>query len=153
MLYNQIPEWSLDVVGDGPNLCDAKQYVCDNGLQNVFFHGFQNPVPFYMQSRIFCMTSSSEGFGVVLVEAMHFGVVPLAFDSYPVVRDIIDNEINGLLITPYDISEYAARIKSLTENDANMLFLSKNAIAKSKAYQIDVISKKWFSLFNEIMNN
>lgn len=52
-------------------------------LKNISFEGFQEPEPYYARSSLFCLTSTFEGFGLVLAEAMQHGCVPLAFDSYP----------------------------------------------------------------------
>ena len=101
------PDWALDIVGDGPFLNTAKRIVQQKEIPNVYFYCFCNPQPFYNRSSIFCMTSASEGFGIVLIEAMQAGVVPVAFKSYLSVTDIIDDEQNGILVSPFDIEEYA----------------------------------------------
>jgi glycosyltransferase involved in cell wall biosynthesis len=44
------------------------------------------------------MTSAYEGWGLTLTEAQQMGVVPIAFDSFGAVYDIIENEYNGLII-------------------------------------------------------
>ena len=61
-------------------------------------------------ATILCMTSASESFGLVLVEAMSYGVIPFAFNSFPAVTDIIQNGINGFLVEPFDIEQYAERL-------------------------------------------
>ena len=61
---------------------------------------------------IFCMTSNYEGFPMVLLEAMQFGCVPIAFKSFESLDDIIINHNNGYQITPFDIYEY---INSLSD--------------------------------------
>lgn len=47
------------------------------------------------------MASAFEGFGLVLVEAMSYGVVPMAFNSFSNCSDIIDDDKNGILVTPF----------------------------------------------------
>lgn len=95
------PGWHLDIVGDGPDAELLKDSAQKLGLSRIVFHGFQNPGPYYSRASIFCMTSTFEGFGLVLVEAMQHGCVPIAFDSYPAVRDIISHGENGILIPPF----------------------------------------------------
>lgn len=66
------------------------------------------------------MTSTFEGFGLVLVEAMQHGCVPIAFDSYPAVRDIISHGENGILIPPFQEEDYSNAIMALTNNPDEM---------------------------------
>lgn len=76
------------------------------------------------------MTSLFEGFGLVLTEAMYYGVVPLAFNSYANVGDIINDKVNGFIIPPFDIKEYADKISSLIDNETLRLQMSEAAIKK-----------------------
>lgn len=99
-------EWQLVIIGDGEKREQLEKYAIDMKLINYSFEGFQKPDGYYDKAKIFCMASSFEGFGLVLVEAMSYGVVPMAFNSFPNCSDIIDDNKNGILITPFSINEY-----------------------------------------------
>lgn len=62
------------------------------------------------------MTSDYEGFGMVLTEGMAFGCVPLAFNSFPSLRDIVDEGRDGFIIPPFDIDAYAEQCAFLENN-------------------------------------
>lgn len=64
-----LPDWHLDIVGDGPDAAALKELAERLRLSNVSFEGFRNPAPYYRRASIFCMTSTFEGFGLVLPEA------------------------------------------------------------------------------------
>lgn len=49
------------------------------------------------------MTSIWEGLPMTLIEAMHYGCVPIAFDSFAALYDLIDNGNNGFIIPNNDI--------------------------------------------------
>ena len=121
-------------------------------LQRVSFEGYKYPIPYYDRASIFCMTSAFEGFGLVLVEAMSRGVVPLAFNSYLNASEIIDNNENGFLIPPFSIEKYVTQLSLLMENDEKRDEMAKKSIIKSNQYKIDVISKQWNLLFNTLKN-
>lgn len=57
------------------------------------------------------MTSNYEGFSMVLIEAMQYGCVPFVFNSFASLPDIIDDKVNGYVITPFDEGEYVQKIK------------------------------------------
>ena len=61
------------------------------------------------RAPILCMTSNYEGFPMVLVEAMQYGCVPFAFDSFPSLYDIINDGINGVIVPAFDEDSYAKK--------------------------------------------
>ncbi|WP_297602948.1 glycosyltransferase [uncultured Akkermansia sp.] len=137
------PDWHLDIVGDGPDaelLKDAAQKL---GLSRIVFHGFQNPEPYYSRASIFCMTSTFEGFGLVLVEAMQHGCVPIAFDSYPAVRDIISHGENGILIPPFQEEDYSNAIMALTNNPDKLKRFSLHSLSISQKFSPSNLASRW----------
>lgn len=153
-------DWQLVIVGgDGGNPKEKEQIaeflrlnnlVSDLNLINVKFVGRQNPLQYYENSKIFCMTSSNEGFPMVLGEAMQHGVVPVVFGSYESVYDIIDSKINGIIVKPFDIEEYAKEMEQLMLNSTILAEMARQAIEKSKQFEIEIVGNKWLSLFNEL---
>jgi glycosyltransferase involved in cell wall biosynthesis len=147
-LYEEYPDWLLRIVGDG-SLDETIQLASKLQLRNIYFEGFKNPQIYYQNASLFCMTSSFEGFGIVLVEAMQYGLVPFAFNSYLSVTDIIDNQINGVLIPPFDINKYVYELKQFMQDESMHIQFSEAAIKKSKEFSLDVIGNKWISLFEQ----
>lgn len=143
-------DWQLDIVGDGEDRDVLEIQAQDLGLKHVTFHGFQNPASFYQRSRIFCMTSIYEGFGMVLTEAMQHGVVPMAFNSYGSVTDIIDDNINGFLVKPFDEEEYADKLIALMSDEDKYMKMSHAAMTKSVTFSKDIIVEKWCNLIENL---
>lgn len=146
----EYPDWKLTIVGGG-EVERMKRYAQELNLTNVSFEGFQDPHIYYKRASLLCMTSSFEGFGLVLVEAMLYGTVPLAFSSYASVTDIIDHGKNGLLITPFDTNEYALQLKRLMLDNELRRQMSKNAVVKSTDFSIERIGDKWIALMDEML--
>jgi glycosyltransferase involved in cell wall biosynthesis len=145
------PDWTLHLVGGGPDEELLKKQVENNHIPRVFFEGVRNPQPFYDEASIFCFSSaSSEGWGMVLVEAQIKGCVPIAFNSYSALNDIIINNENGILIPAYDNELYASNLASLIRNHELREILAKNAIQSSKKFDVSQIGKKWIDLFEEV---
>ncbi|WP_418386088.1 glycosyltransferase, partial [Akkermansia sp.] len=111
-----LPDWHLDIVGDGPDAAALKELAERLRLSNVSFEGFRNPAPYYRRASIFCMTSTFEGFGLVLPEAMQHGCVPMAFNSYAAVRDLVIPGKTGILAPPFDEEEYARQLLRLMQD-------------------------------------
>ena len=104
-------EYSLVILGDGPLRKEVELYIRKHNLSNIRIDA---PTPdvakYYEESEILVMTSIFEGFGLVLTEAMSRGCVPIAFDSFSSVRDIICSSYNGILVSPFNQSEYVDKL-------------------------------------------
>lgn len=85
----------------------VKKQVAAYDLEHVSFEGFQQPKPYYERASILLFTSEYEGFPLVLAECMSFGVIPVVYDSYSAVRDIIDDGKDGVVIL-YEKNGYDA---------------------------------------------
>ena len=140
----------LDIIGDGKEreliLDKIHSYSLD---KNVTMHGFQNPDyinNIYSNSSIYLMTSYTESFGLVLIEAMSNGVVPIAFDSAEGAREIIKNGHNGYLIEDRDYEAMANKVIELIKNINKLRVLSDNAYNTSKKYLNTNFKNKWIDL-------
>lgn len=120
------------------------------GLERVSFEGFCAPAPYYRDAAIFCMTSAFEGFPMVLLEAAAFGCVPVAFDSYAAVRDIIDDGENGVLVSAFDLDAYTETLAQLMRDDALRERLALAARGRVAEFSPDKIAARWEALFAEI---
>jgi glycosyltransferase involved in cell wall biosynthesis len=145
---------SSESAGDYQNIESdrLKKLAQELSLKNVEFAGNINPQPLYEECRIFCLTSEYEGFPVVLGEAMQYGLVPVVFGSFDAAADIIDHEKNGIIVSPFNLGEYAAQLRILMLNDAWRDNLAKGAVEKSKQFRLDTIGPKWTTLFSELLN-
>lgn len=93
-----------------------------------------------------CLTSIYEGWGMVLTEAMQFGCVPIAFDSFPAVRDIIIPNETGILVKPFSKKEYIFKLTHLMEDDNYRNQLSQKGFEYVKKFDTSNILPKWIEL-------
>jgi glycosyltransferase involved in cell wall biosynthesis len=115
-------------------------------LDNITFYGYQDAQSFYESASIICLTSSYEGFGIALIEAMSRGAVPVAFNSYLSVTDIIDDKKTGFLVTPFDIEEYANILSGLMASHQLLQRCSVEAKKHSMKFNLSIIGKQWLAV-------
>ena len=115
IIAKQLPDWKFVVVGDG-NEKDILIKQAKN-IPRTEFVGYAKPDSYYKKSKIFMMMSQFEGWGMTIVESMHYGCVPVVYDSFSALADIIDNSVNGFIIPNNDISEYESAIITLARNE------------------------------------
>lgn len=149
-LYKDFPDWKLKLAGDGPNRDDLQRYVSRNNIKNVEFLGFCNANEHYARAPILCLTSTIEGLPMVLIEGISYGCIPISFDSFNSIFDIIEDGVNGFIIKSYNLRGYEAKLRLLMSNENLKEEMSKKAFVSSKKFDLEVIIKKWTALFEEL---
>lgn len=152
-IWKDLPEkikqkWKLVIVGDGPDRNRYCHYVKSHNLSNIEFVGQQNPIPFYKKAKIFMMTSAYEGWGLTLLEAMEFEVVPIVFDSYLALHDIIKFGYNGIIVENNNIFDYKKQLTLLMTNDKLLDSMKASALNFVQNYIPEKLLPKWEKYFN-----
>ena len=136
-------DWKLIIVGSGIDEDYCRRLAKKMRLKNCIFEGQQNSLDYYRRASIFMMTSSNEGFPMTLGEAQQMGVVPIAFDSFGAVHDIIENDFNGIIVPKNNHKEFVNQLVELMQNTEKRQTLAKNALESCKQFSIENIVKKW----------
>lgn len=155
-LEEKYPDWSLTIVGDGDDRENLEGHVKALGLKRVSFEGFKSPVDYYKRASILLLTSDFEGFPLVLAECMSFGVIPVVYNSYAAVGDIISDGKDGIVI-PFFAEGYKADIAAqmvakIIKDDSLRNEMAMAAIEKSKNYSVDEIYNRWMKILMSLYN-
>ena len=101
----------LFFVGDGPLRKELEDYVKNHSVSGVEFFGFRPKEAlfhFYNVADVLVMPSKRETWGIVVNEAMCFGLPIIASDKIGVAVDLVKHEQNGLIF-PTENSQALAR--------------------------------------------
>lgn len=149
-LVKHDPTWHLDIVGDGKEFSKLQEFAKLHRLQKkVTFHGFQKKEyidDLLHRSSIYLMTSHTESFGIVLLEAMSHGLPCVAFDSAEGAREIIENQKSGFLIKHRDFDQYERAVETLMGSIEKRRKMGKRGYQLVGQYSEDVVIKKWIDL-------
>ncbi|MEG0789417.1 MAG: glycosyltransferase [Alistipes sp.] len=154
LLYREFPDWTLSIVGDGAEKEALKQLSKDLSLERIFFRDYTtDPLQYYRHAAILCLTSDTEGWGMVLAEAQQAGVIPVAFDCSAGVRTILaPTGENGMLVPPAaGIQGYAQTLRDLMSDEPMRRRIQQNGIIKAKQYDLDYIGAQWCDLFDSVL--
>jgi len=92
---------------------------------------------------IFMMTSHKEAWGMTLIEAQQNGCVPIAFDSYLSLRDIITDNQDGIVVPYPDEKAYTDTLENLMNDKEKWQKLSSQGVISSQRFSIENIGKQW----------
>lgn len=140
--------WKFVIVGDGADKDRLMRYCQKRNIQNIEWVPFCNPTPYYERAKLFWMTSLFEGWGMTVVEAMQKGCVPIAYNSYSSIYDIIDDGVNGYIIKDMCQSQFIRQTRNIIKNESLYKNMAVNAIEKVKQFDVNTIGAEWERLLN-----
>lgn len=145
-------DWKLILAGEGKCRDQYESYISNKNIERVEFLGYlPNPGKLYSESAISLMTSDYEGFSLVLAEAMAGGCVPIVYNSFSSVTDIIDDEKNGVLVPPFQERQFINKLLHLMDNEDYLTKMSMEAINKSKMFSPTKIIPLWEDIIHSVI--
>lgn len=148
-LQDQFPQWCVNFLGEG-ELYEAMKKLSDSIAQRCHFLGHQNPEPYYQKAKILLLTSDFEGLPLVLIEAQRHGVIPIAFDNFASLQDIIQNGVTGITIPTNDMVRYSQELSNLMKDEKRLATMSENARQHSQKFAIENVLPMWYELFSSL---
>jgi glycosyltransferase involved in cell wall biosynthesis len=120
--------------------------------ERIKFLGFRSDIPQLMSAcNLVAHTSiAAEPFGRVIVEAMLCGKPVVAANAGGAV-EILENNINGYLVTPGEPQKLAQIIKTCVEEPSKTDMLAENALLSARErFDVEVINQQIAQLLNKI---
>ena len=152
-------EWTLDVVGEGPELDRLTSLTQKRGMeQRIEFHGSKHRhelVEFYNQAELFVLPSKTtslgekEGLGLVVLEAMMAGVPVIGSDCGGISETIVHQK-TGLIVPEDDVDALHGAMVELLNNASLRTELAENAHAEiDRTYATESLTntmKQWYGV-------
>lgn len=136
----------VNLIGDGPEKDKIKEKIEANNLTStISLLGFLNSedIAKYLQkSSLLIMTSYTESFGIVLLEAMEAGVLPLAFDSAKGACEVLEED-KDLLVSHRNKKAMADKIIFYLNNKNVLKKKVKSNNKRLTKYKMDKVKEMW----------
>lgn len=142
---------NLLIIGDGSDKEMILNTINNKNLSNfVHLLPFQkNIVPYIQNARCTVLTSYFEGFPMSLVESLSAGTPIISVDCETGPREIIQNNINGLLVENHKLKALAEAMKIMFA-DENLYQTCKNNAKKTVEHlSLTIIEQDWQNLLSE----
>jgi glycosyltransferase involved in cell wall biosynthesis len=130
--------WQLSIAGDGPEKEKLKSLAAELGVADrITWLGSisrSDLIARIQSSQIFALNTSFESFSFQVVEAMAAGT-PVIATNIGNLSEIIENGIDGILITPDDATALVKAIEHLTHDDFRQK-ITTSALRKAQLFSI-----------------
>ena len=138
----------LVVLGDGPDVLKLQQYAKKLQLSDfIDFRPFvPNPSAIIKNAIFSVLTSQYEGFPMVLIESLSFGIPVVSVDCKSGPSEVINHKKNGLLVDNHNPIALADAFNEFIENKKLYNHCKEQAKQSVEKFSADIISKSWLNL-------
>lgn len=152
-IFNELPNFSLTIVGDGPQMPLLKKIA----KNNIHFAGYvpNNKISSFMtDSNFLILPSLQETWGLVAEEALHNNM-PVLISSHCGVKELIIDNHNGYIFSPIMKNELVLILKSIDQEVYHRLRknIGKDFILNKDRNQINTYLNHFRASTNENTNN
>lgn len=135
---------TLDVWGEGPYE-ERLQSAIEKADAPVELKGYSDHAwKEFDKASFSLLTSNNEAFGLVLVESMGHGCIPISYDMPYGPAEIITHGVNGFLVPPDDISGLATEIRRLARaSSAELAPIREAAHRRALEFNDEAVTKRW----------
>ena len=152
-VHKQFPDWKLRIVGDGEERekleaaireLHAEDYVNLTGKKDAV--GVEEEM---LHASVFAMTSRSEGFPFVLLEAQSCGLPIVAFDVRVGPGFVVQDGVNGCLAADMVYEDFCEKLASLIKDEDLRCEMSKAAVEHAAGFSREKVGEMWYSLIGD----
>lgn len=145
------PDWKIYLVGDGEEYKQINEKIKQYNLEDyVILTGYTSDIKkYFLKSSVFLLPSRWEGMPMIVLEALEMGTPIISFDI-TAIKPLVSDGIEGLIVKKEEGYKGFAKAMDRVASDANYRHeLSKNALTKSKIFEVDIIISKWIDFIEK----
>lgn len=154
VIHKQL-DCELVILGEGPLEEELRNLARQLGVErHVHFIGFkQNPYVYFKHADLFVLSSLSEGFGHVLVEALAIGVPIVSTNCGPGAEEVLGNGAYGSLCEVGNHEEMALKIlEILTLHKNDIKVITEKGLQRVQRFSVQEIVQQYEQTFTEIID-
>lgn len=128
-------EWQLTIVGDGPERPALEELACeDSRIQFVGPKAWDEVGSYYKQSAVFVLPSHADIWGLVVNEAMLFGLPVIVTDRCGCHADLVEEGRNGMVVPAQDMEAMWAAMLLFTEKQVDRQAYGQRSLEIIKSF-------------------
>lgn len=145
--------WSLVILGQGPMHAALIQQAEELGIRGrIALPGAVGNIgEWYEAADLYALTSRFEGFPNTLLEALAHGVPAVAVDCETGPREIVRDEVDGLLVPQDDPNALPAALDRMMGDADLRARFAERAVEARERFAVERIAGQWEALFEEVI--
>lgn len=150
-LAKRYPDWHVDLFGSGQDEMLLRSIVRKYDMEGqVTLHSpVRNIGDYLVEASIYAFPSRSDGFGLVITEAMECGLPTVAMDCECGPREIVTPD-TGIVVPDKDVASFRAALERLMTDEALRRRMGEAAGEQVKRFYPDAIMPQWLKLFEDL---
>lgn len=147
-LEREFPQWSLRIIGSGPEENQLRLQARALSLERCVLAGQTDQIEQeYLSAGIYALSSRAEGLPMVLIESQAYGVPAVAFDCPTGPAQVLAGG-GGLLVPPEDVPRFTQALHRLLSDARARQQLSERAYQGSERYTAQQVLDQWAALLD-----
>ena len=145
------PDWALDIYGEGEDKDRMLEIIKEKKLNTVHIKEYVNdPFKIFPQYSIFLLPSLYEGFPMVLIECMSFGIPAVSYNCLCGPDEVIKDGEDGIIVQLNEMDTFIEKVNYLIEHPELRKSMSLKCRENIKRYALDKVMGQWTDLFGKI---
>ncbi len=151
-LDKNVENWEMHVYRNGEDRESLENQLSQHDFKNPFhfFEAIQNVDEKLAEASIYVMSSRSETFPMVLLEAMSHKLPIVSFDCPTGPANIVTSGKEGILVKANDTSELAKSLRKLIENPEMRAKMGNEGEMSVKRFTPEKVMKQWDDLIKSV---
>lgn len=147
------PDWVLQIWGIGDMQRNLEDQIEQMGMSEyIHMMGYTTEMGEVLsQGSLMVLTSLSESFSLVTLEAMSVGVPTVVYKCPGGIRYLVQDGVTGFLVPINDEETFVERVCQLIENEDQRRAMGMAGLRESEKYKMDIIIQRWMALFQELL--
>jgi glycosyltransferase involved in cell wall biosynthesis len=144
----------LAIVGTGPQEAELRTLAADD--RRILFQGYSDDAArssWYAAADVFVLPTLHDPWGVVVNEAMHFGLPVLTTDAAGCAPDIVRDGDNGLVVAAGDEAALAQALSRLLRDPDLRRAMGQRSLEIIRSYTVAAAAERWLELISRAAAN
>lgn len=149
LVHESLNDWEVHIYGQGSKKDCLKKLIVQFNLSHIIklFPPTKSLPKVMNEASLFILPSRFEGFGMVIIEAMASGLPVIAFDCPVGPRNIIHDDVNGVLVEEANIEQLANKLIQLAFNNSQQERMRAEGLITIEQYSEEKIYNSWKDIF------
>jgi glycosyltransferase involved in cell wall biosynthesis len=143
------------IVGGEPTkeLIEVRENLSLDNVHFVTFKAKRDLAAYYMAADLFVLPTREDIWGLVINEAMAFGLPVITTDRCVAGLELIENHVNGYIVPVGDERTLAEKIREIVDDHSLQAGMSQKSLDRIKGYSIENMARRHVEILDEIARN